>query len=97
VSGSISTKAYCLIPRCSSSIRTHDADADMKSTVAPVMGSGVGCAGERCLETRVVVAVGEIGDPLVKELVRAADKPVFASNQRRFLGNLCITNNLAFL
>src|SRR5206468_8472148 len=40
-------------------------DADMKSTVAAVMGSGFGCAGERCLATRVVVAVGEIGDSLV--------------------------------
>jgi malonate-semialdehyde dehydrogenase (acetylating)/methylmalonate-semialdehyde dehydrogenase len=49
-------------------------DADMKSTVAAIMGSGFGCAGERCLATSVVVAVGEIGDPLVKELVNAADK-----------------------
>lgn len=48
-------------------------DADMKSTVAAVMGSSFGCAGERCLATSVVVAVGEAGDPLVKELVRAAD------------------------
>ena len=48
-------------------------DADMKSTVAAVIGSSFGCAGERCLATSVVVAVGEAGDPLVKELVRAAD------------------------
>ena len=48
-------------------------DADLKSTVAAVMGSGFGCAAERCLATSVVVAVGEAGDPLVKELVRAAD------------------------
>jgi malonate-semialdehyde dehydrogenase (acetylating)/methylmalonate-semialdehyde dehydrogenase len=48
-------------------------DAEMKSTVAAVMGSSFGCAGERCLATSVVVAVGEAGDPLVKELVRAAD------------------------
>jgi len=48
-------------------------DADMKSTVSAVMGSSFGCAGERCLATSVVVAVGEAGDPLVKELVRAAD------------------------
>jgi malonate-semialdehyde dehydrogenase (acetylating)/methylmalonate-semialdehyde dehydrogenase len=48
-------------------------DADLKSTVAAVMGSGFGCAGERCLATSVVVAVGEAADPLVKELVRAAD------------------------
>ncbi len=49
-------------------------DADIKSTVAAVMGSSFGCAGERCLATSVVVAVGEAGDPLVKELVNAADK-----------------------
>src|SRR5215813_8740961 len=48
-------------------------DADMKSTVAAVMGSGFGCAGERCLATSVVVAVGEVADPLVEELVKAAD------------------------
>jgi malonate-semialdehyde dehydrogenase (acetylating) / methylmalonate-semialdehyde dehydrogenase len=48
-------------------------DSDLKSTVAAIMGSGFGCAGERCLATSVVVAVGEAGDPLVKELVRAAD------------------------
>jgi malonate-semialdehyde dehydrogenase (acetylating)/methylmalonate-semialdehyde dehydrogenase len=48
-------------------------DAEMKSTVAAVMGSGFGCAGERCLATSVVVAVGEAADPLVSELVRAAD------------------------
>lgn len=48
-------------------------DADMKSTVAAIMGSGFGCAGERCLATSVVVAVGDVADPLVKELVRAAD------------------------
>jgi malonate-semialdehyde dehydrogenase (acetylating) / methylmalonate-semialdehyde dehydrogenase len=48
-------------------------DADLKSTVAAVMGSSFGCAGERCLATSVVVAVGESADPLVKELVRAAD------------------------
>ena len=48
-------------------------DAEMKATVSAIMGSGFGCAGERCLATSVVVAVGEVADPLVKELVRAAD------------------------
>jgi len=48
-------------------------DAEMKSTVAAIMGSGFGCAGERCLATSVVIAVGEAGDPLVRELVQAAD------------------------
>jgi malonate-semialdehyde dehydrogenase (acetylating)/methylmalonate-semialdehyde dehydrogenase len=48
-------------------------DHDMKSTVSAIMGSSFGCAGERCLATSVVVAVGEAADPLVKELVYAAD------------------------
>lgn len=48
-------------------------DAEMKSTVAAVIGSGFGCAGERCLATSVVVAVGEAADPFVNQLVRAAD------------------------
>jgi len=48
-------------------------DADIQSTVSAVMSSSFGCAGERCLATSVVVAVGEAGDPLVQELVRAAD------------------------
>ena len=49
-------------------------DAEMKSTINAIMGSGFGCAGERCLATSVVVAVGDIGDSLVKELVTAANK-----------------------
>ncbi len=49
-------------------------DNELKSTVAAVMGSSFGCAGERCLATSVVVAVGEAADPLVKELVHAADR-----------------------
>jgi malonate-semialdehyde dehydrogenase (acetylating) / methylmalonate-semialdehyde dehydrogenase len=48
-------------------------DHDMKSTVSAIMGSSFGCAGERCLATSVVVAVAEAGDPLVKELVNAAN------------------------
>src|SRR5947209_7604562 len=48
-------------------------DAEMKATVAAVIGSAFGCAGERCLATSLVCAVGEAGDKLVKELVRAAD------------------------
>ncbi len=49
-------------------------DNELKSTVAAVMGSSFGCAGERCLATSVVVAVGEAAGPLVKELVHAADR-----------------------
>jgi malonate-semialdehyde dehydrogenase (acetylating)/methylmalonate-semialdehyde dehydrogenase len=48
-------------------------DAEMKTAVSAIMGSSFGCAGERCLATSVVVAVGEAADPLVKELVQAAN------------------------
>ena len=58
-------------------------DHDMKSTVSAIMGSSFGCAGERCLATSVVVAVGEAGDPLVKELVNAADKLTVGSGAER--------------
>jgi malonate-semialdehyde dehydrogenase (acetylating)/methylmalonate-semialdehyde dehydrogenase len=48
-------------------------DADMKSSVDSVIASSYGCAGERCVATSMVVAVGEIGDPFVAELKKAAD------------------------
>jgi len=49
-------------------------DAEMTSTVAAILGSSFGCAGERCLATSVVVAVGGAGDLLVNDLVHAAGK-----------------------
>lgn len=49
-------------------------DSDMKAAVKAIMGAAFGCAGERCLATSVVVAVGEAGTVLVKELVAAADR-----------------------
>jgi malonate-semialdehyde dehydrogenase (acetylating) / methylmalonate-semialdehyde dehydrogenase len=48
-------------------------DADMKSTVESVIASSFGCAGERCVATSMVVAVGAIGDPFVSSLKQAAD------------------------
>jgi malonate-semialdehyde dehydrogenase (acetylating)/methylmalonate-semialdehyde dehydrogenase len=48
-------------------------DADIKSTVDSVIASSFGCAGERCVATSMVVAVGEVGDKLVAELKKAAD------------------------
>jgi malonate-semialdehyde dehydrogenase (acetylating)/methylmalonate-semialdehyde dehydrogenase len=48
-------------------------DCELKSTVDSIMASSFGCAGERCVATSVVVAVGEIGDKLVDELKKAAD------------------------
>ena len=48
-------------------------DADLKNAAQVVMASSFGCAGERCVATSVVVAVGDIADNLVAELRRLAD------------------------
>jgi malonate-semialdehyde dehydrogenase (acetylating)/methylmalonate-semialdehyde dehydrogenase len=49
-------------------------DADMKHAASTIMASSFGCAGERCVATSVVVAVGDAGEPLVSALKRAADE-----------------------
>ena len=49
-------------------------DADMKASVANIMGSVYGCAGQRCLAGSVVLAVGDIYEPLREELVLQAKK-----------------------
>ncbi len=45
---------------------------DLKAATKAILGAAFGCAGERCLATSVVVAVGEAGDRLVRELADAA-------------------------
>ena len=47
-------------------------DADMRASVANIMGSAFGCAGQRCLAGSVVVAVGDAYEPLKAELVKRA-------------------------
>jgi malonate-semialdehyde dehydrogenase (acetylating) / methylmalonate-semialdehyde dehydrogenase len=47
-------------------------DADMASSVANIMGSAFGCAGQRCLAGSVVVAVGDAYEPLKAELLKRA-------------------------
>ena len=49
-------------------------DADMKLAVDSVLASSFGCAGERCVATSVVVAVGDAGNKFVEELKSAVDK-----------------------
>jgi malonate-semialdehyde dehydrogenase (acetylating)/methylmalonate-semialdehyde dehydrogenase len=49
-------------------------DADLKNAAQVVMASSYGCAGERCVATSVVVAVGDSAEPLVAELRRLADE-----------------------
>ena len=48
-------------------------DCNLQAAVESVMASSFGCAGERCVATSVVVAVGEVGDRLIAELKKAAD------------------------
>ena len=47
-------------------------DANMAASVANIMGSAYGCAGQRCLAGSVVVAVGDAYEPLKAELVKRA-------------------------
>jgi malonate-semialdehyde dehydrogenase (acetylating)/methylmalonate-semialdehyde dehydrogenase len=49
-------------------------DAEMKHTASTIMSSSFGCAGERCVATSVVVAVGDAADPLLAALKKAADE-----------------------
>jgi len=49
-------------------------DCDLKATVKALIGAAFGTAGERCLATSVVVAVGEAAEPLVRALREAADQ-----------------------
>lgn len=58
-------------------------DCDLTGAVKGLMGSAFGTAGERCLATSVVVAVGEAGDPLVSELKKAADALKVGSGTHR--------------
>ncbi|QYD72636.1 CoA-acylating methylmalonate-semialdehyde dehydrogenase [Paraburkholderia edwinii] len=44
-------------------------DADLDLTVNAIIGSAYGSAGERCMATSVVVAVGRIADELLERLV----------------------------
>ncbi len=43
-------------------------DAELESTADALIGAGYGLAGERCMAISVVVAVGEVADPLVARL-----------------------------
>ena len=47
-------------------------DADLEFTADALIGAAYGSAGERCMAISAVVAVGAIGDPLVKRLKEKA-------------------------
>lgn len=48
-------------------------DSDIREAAQAILASAFGCAGERCLATSVVVAVGEAAEPLLQEMKAAAD------------------------
>ncbi|WP_054023848.1 CoA-acylating methylmalonate-semialdehyde dehydrogenase [Bacillus sp. FJAT-28004] len=48
-------------------------DADLNLTVKEIVSAAFGSAGERCMACAVVIAVGEVGDELVRRLSEAAD------------------------
>lgn len=49
-------------------------DAALDKSVAAIMTSCYGCAGERCLAGSVVLAVGDVYEPLKEKLVAAASR-----------------------
>jgi malonate-semialdehyde dehydrogenase (acetylating)/methylmalonate-semialdehyde dehydrogenase len=49
-------------------------DADLDNTVQQIITAAFGSAGERCMACAVVVAVGDVADPLVRKLVEASDQ-----------------------
>lgn len=49
-------------------------DADLADAVNGIIGAAFGSAGERCMACSVVVAVGDIAEPLVAGLVQAAEQ-----------------------
>jgi malonate-semialdehyde dehydrogenase (acetylating)/methylmalonate-semialdehyde dehydrogenase len=47
-------------------------DADVDKTIASILTSAFGTAGQRCLANSLIVTVGDIHEPLVEKLVSAA-------------------------
>jgi malonate-semialdehyde dehydrogenase (acetylating)/methylmalonate-semialdehyde dehydrogenase len=47
-------------------------DADVSHTAASIVGAAFGSAGQRCMAVSVAVAVGDVADALVAEIVRLA-------------------------
>ncbi|AJY73762.1 CoA-acylating methylmalonate-semialdehyde dehydrogenase [Paenibacillus beijingensis] len=48
-------------------------DADLDLTVQQIINAAYGSAGERCMAASVVVAVGDVAQPLISRLAQAAD------------------------
>ncbi|AGK55330.1 CoA-acylating methylmalonate-semialdehyde dehydrogenase [Bacillus sp. 1NLA3E] len=63
-------------------------DADLDNAVTQIISAAYGSAGERCMATSVVVAVGKIGDVLVEKIKTAAERLVIGNGMDKevFLG-----------
>jgi malonate-semialdehyde dehydrogenase (acetylating)/methylmalonate-semialdehyde dehydrogenase len=63
-------------------------DADIELAVKEIVNAAFGSAGERCMACAVVIAVGEIGDELVRKLADAADQITIGNGMDKgtFLG-----------
>ncbi|CAM3286436.1 CoA-acylating methylmalonate-semialdehyde dehydrogenase [Paenibacillus lupini] len=48
-------------------------DADLDASVTQIVSAAFGSAGERCMACAVVIAVGDVADPLIEKLQQAAD------------------------
>jgi len=63
--------------QCATGAKNHVVvmpDADLDKTVTAILSSFFGAAGQRCLAGSVLVPVGDVYEPLVKQLVAAASK-----------------------
>ncbi|TKC18064.1 CoA-acylating methylmalonate-semialdehyde dehydrogenase [Robertmurraya kyonggiensis] len=49
-------------------------DADLDAAVKEIIGAAYGSAGERCMACSVVVAVGDVAEPLIEKLNEQADQ-----------------------
>ncbi|WP_066304081.1 CoA-acylating methylmalonate-semialdehyde dehydrogenase [Bacillus sp. FJAT-29814] len=49
-------------------------EADLDQAVKEIISAAYGSAGERCMACSVVVAVGEVAEPLIEKLTEAADQ-----------------------
>src|SRR6185437_2571006 len=53
--------------------------ADLDASVKEIIGAAYGSAGERCMACAVVVAVGDVAEPLIEKIQQAADEIVIGN------------------
>lgn len=58
-------------------------DAELDFTADAIMGAAYGSAGERCMAISVVVAVGNVADPLIAKLKERTDKLVVGPGDKK--------------